>query len=99
MLPINRNRNSIFSNTNKSQHTHNNNVYACNFIIHVRTNPLFLGLYIPCRKVDTWWPLEIRDHVEQNRLLIITLQESCAWTNFDKRIFLLNHTTQNCKKV
>jgi len=60
----------------KAQHTNNINVYACNFIIHVITNPLFLWLYIPCRKVDAWWPPEIKDQVEQNKLLIITLQKS-----------------------
>ncbi len=31
--------------------------------------------------------------MEQNRLLIITLQESHTWINFGKIIFLLNHTT------
>jgi hypothetical protein len=56
------------------------------FIIHVLTNPLFLGLYISCKKVDARWPLEIRDHVEQNRLLIISLQE-CTWINFSKKYF------------
>jgi hypothetical protein len=40
MLPISINKNSIFLNTNKSQHTNNNNVYTCNFIIHVITNTL-----------------------------------------------------------
>jgi hypothetical protein len=53
MLPINKNKNSNFLNTKKTQHTNNNKIYACNFIIHVITNPLFLGFYIPCRKVDT----------------------------------------------
>jgi hypothetical protein len=62
------------------------------------TNPLFLGLCILCRKVDAWWPLEIGNQVEQNRLLIITLQESCTWINFDKRIFLSNHTKQTLQK-
>jgi hypothetical protein len=98
MLIINRNKNSIFQNTSKAQHTNNNNVYACNFIIHVITNPLFLGLYIPCRKVDTWWPPKIKDQVEQNRLFIITLQESCTWINFGKKIFVLNHITQKLQK-
>jgi hypothetical protein len=54
MLLINKNKNSLFQNTKKAQHTNNNKIYACNFIIHVITNPLILGLYIPCRKVDAW---------------------------------------------
>jgi hypothetical protein len=54
---------------------------------------LVLGLYIPCRKIDAWWPPKIKDQVEQNRLLIITLQESHTWINSGKIIFLLNHTT------
>jgi len=70
----------------------------CNFIIHVITNPLFLGLYIPCKKVDTWWPPKIRDQVEQNRLLIIILQESHTWINFSIKIFLLNHTIEKLQK-
>jgi hypothetical protein len=52
MLSINKNKNSIFKNIKKAQHTNKNKIYACNFIIHVITNPLFLGLYTPCRKVD-----------------------------------------------
>jgi hypothetical protein len=52
------------------QFTNGSNVYAC------ITNPLFLGLYTPCKKKgDTWGPPKIRVKVEQNRLLIISLQE------------------------
>jgi len=32
--------------------------------------------------------------MEQNRLLIITLQESHTWINFGKIIFLLKHTIE-----
>jgi hypothetical protein len=60
------------------QFSNGNNVYACKVIIHVITNPLFLGLYIPCkRKGDTWWPPKIRVKAEQNRLITISPQQ---WT-------------------
>jgi hypothetical protein len=66
------------------QFTNGNNDCACKVIIHVITNPLFLGLYIPCkRKGDTLQPLEIRVKVEQTRLLIISFQE-CKGIKFSK---------------
>jgi hypothetical protein len=32
------------------QFTNGSNIYAYKIIIHVLTNPLFLGLYIPCKR-------------------------------------------------
>jgi hypothetical protein len=66
------------------QFSNGNNVYACKVIIHVITNPLVLGLYIPCKKKgDTWWPPKIRVKAEQNRLITISLQQ-CTQIKFSK---------------
>jgi hypothetical protein len=58
-----------------------------------------MGLYIPSRKIDVWWPPKIRDQVEQNILLIITFQESHTWINLSKIIFLIKCTTKFFKNV
>jgi hypothetical protein len=56
--------------------TNGSNIYACKVIIHVITSPLFFGAYIPCKmKGDIWQPPHIKVKVEQNRILIISLQE------------------------
>jgi hypothetical protein len=69
------------------QYTNGNNVYTWKFIIHVITNPLLLGFYIPCKK-ESWClmttKLKTRVKVEQNRLLMISFQES-TWINLGKK--------------
>jgi hypothetical protein len=67
------------------QFINGNNISACKVLIRVITNPLFLGLDIPCKKKgDAWWPPKIRVKVEQNRLLIISLQECTGIKFYEK---------------
>jgi hypothetical protein len=59
-----------------------------------------LGLYIPCKKVDTWWPPEIKDQMEQDRLFIITLQETCTWIIFwEKNICIKPYNIKIAKNI